>query len=77
MDKIQHVVYWTENSKPCSESFTSIDMMLQFCTMLRKDRCEGRNISFITSIAENPNCTSLQGVDSVSLEKYIWKKRRP
>ena len=77
VDVIVHRVYWTENGLPSSVSFgpDSIDSVLKFCEDLRKRRIAGKDISFITSASEIPECTSLQGVAAPDT-KYDWTKRR-
>jgi hypothetical protein len=72
-----HRVYWTEDGLPKSQSFEAggLDEMLKYCEALRKERIAGKDISFIISASENPDCTSLQGVDVVGLD-YNWTKRR-
>ena len=74
---IVHIVYWTEDDQPMSKSFgiDSIDQTLKHCEELRKQRREGKNISHIATGSENPDCTSLHGVDVVDSD-YDWKKRR-
>jgi hypothetical protein len=71
------MVYWTENDEPKSKGFgpDSIDQTLKYCEELRKQARDGKNISHIATGTENPNCTSLHGVDVVSSD-YDWKKRR-
>ena len=44
---------------------------LNFCAELRADK----DNSFITMVAEDPNCTSLSGVSAPSSD-YNWTKRR-
>lgn len=53
----------------------SIDQVLKRCEELRQQRLTGRNISFITTASEIPDCTSLQGVAAPSAD-YDWEKRR-
>jgi len=72
-----HRVYWTEDDEPKSKSFgkDSIDQMLKYCEQLRKDRVAGRNVSFIGTATENPDCMSLPGVAAPAAD-YDWEKRR-
>jgi hypothetical protein len=72
-----HRIYWTEEGELKSESFgpDSIDCVLKRCADLRQQRIGGRDISFISTSSELPECVSLQGVAAPS-PKYDWQKRR-
>ena len=67
-------IYWTENG-PQSEDINELKEALQFCEEKRKMQREGKNISFITLVSENPNSVGNPGADDVSAD-YDWKKRR-
>lgn len=72
-----YMVYWTEDGQPKSQGFPGggLTAMLAFSEDLRKQRKAGANIHHVTSVSEDPNCTSLSGVD-VTGPDYDWKKRR-
>jgi hypothetical protein len=72
-----HRVYWTEDGQSKSESFgpDSIDQVLKRCEDLRKQRIGGKDITFIATASELPECTSLHGV-AAPHPKYDWQKRR-
>ena len=67
-------VYWTDfGGEPFAEDFGANEMTVALgrCTELRKDK----RISFVTLVAEDPNCTSLAGV-AAPADDYVWEKRR-
>jgi hypothetical protein len=54
-------VYWTDHDHaPCAQDFEGLTEALAHCQYLRD---VGRR--FVTMVSENPNCTSLPGVDEV------------
>jgi len=82
-------VYWTEVFEPggTAEPFTEVcaaefgqkqlTEMLAFCEMLRRDRREGRKVSFITSVGEDSDSVGEAGVGETGPEyRYQWYKRR-
>lgn len=70
-----HRLYWTEDDETWSQDFTEIGDLLKASEELRKRAREGADIRFITSAAENSDCTSLQGVAAPAAD-YNWEKRR-
>jgi hypothetical protein len=65
-------VYWTDlEGKSIGKEFTDMTLALSFTQELRNQYKR----KFVTLCSENPDCTSLSGVDEVS-EDYSWKKRR-
>lgn len=73
-------VYWTEGDKPtqpCMANFSELTEALNYTQKLRS--C---GYDFVTMCSENPNCTSLPGVDSVkgmilpNGAEYGYVKRR-
>lgn len=70
-------VYWTQVNEIQSKDFDSDDIsgMLKFCEDLRKQRRDGGDISFITSVSENPNVVGEAGAANVAAD-YSWTKRR-
>lgn len=77
-------VYWTERTQvmnlyeDCSEEFESHEMLKAMALMesLRKDRRDGRSVSFITMVSENPDSVGQAGVDVTGPEyKDQWDKK--
>jgi len=71
-------VYWTDKGCPQSENFNANEMSeaLKFCERLRavKEEDGTTSYSFITLVAEDPNCVS-NGVAAPNSD-YSWEKRR-
>jgi hypothetical protein len=72
-----YIVYWVEDNLPQMQGFgkNELNEMLKFSEGLRKRRHEDANLHHVTFCSEDPNCTSLLGVD-VTGPDYDWKKRR-
>lgn len=71
-------VYWTDPlEQACSKDFINLSEALAHSKFLRQS---GR--TFVTMVSEDPNCTSLPGVDAVENGctpdgvPYTWRKRR-
>ena len=72
------VYYTNENDEAGSYLEEDLSCALEVAATLRKDP----RFSFVTMVSENPNCTSLPGVDSVkdmilpNGAEYGYVKRR-
>ena len=65
-------VYWTDSAgQSHGTEHASITAMLEHSRNLR----EQPGMRFITTVGEDPNCVSLQGVSDPPAD-YAWKKRR-
>ena len=65
-------VYWTDAQGTAhGREHVSIKLMLEHSQALRKQP----GMRFITTVGEDPNCVSLQGVSDPPAD-YSWKKRR-
>ena len=65
-------VYWTDSAgQSHGREHASITAMLEHSRNLR----EQPGMRFITTVGEDPNCVSLQGVSDPAAD-YAWKKRR-
>lgn len=65
-------VYWTDSlGQSHGHEHDSITEMLAHSRRLR----EQPGMRFITTVGEDPNCTSLQGATDVPGD-YTWMKRR-
>lgn len=66
-------IYWTTNDGAShGQEFEELKEMLEFSQRLRNSL----TARFITSIGEDPNCTSLQGAAVMNRKDYHWRKRR-
>lgn len=65
-------VYWTDAAGIAHGlEHANIKLMLEHSQTLRKQP----GMRFITTVGENPDCVSLQGVSDPPAD-YDWKKRR-
>lgn len=73
-------VYFTDNENKVNAFTFANDEML--FALNKASELRNSNCTFITIVAENPDCVGKQGVDSVVNGKlpdgsdYEWKKRR-
>jgi len=66
-------VYWTTNDGAShGQEFQDLQKVLERSQELRNSK----NACFITTVGEDPNCTSLAGATVMNREDYHWKKRR-